>query len=125
MPMKTAGVIARTGMIARLTVDARAVRRVALRFVRHNENNETLLRTPREEPEAMRELVERSAPFGTRISVEGDDAVVDGVDGVDFGEAGGAAEGAVAFDIGLGRSVEGGVGEDEAAAGAQHAVCLG
>ena len=64
------------GLLARVALEERAIKRVALRFVRHNDRNETLLRSPDEEPEALRELVERSAPFGTRISVEGDEAVV-------------------------------------------------
>jgi poly-gamma-glutamate synthesis protein (capsule biosynthesis protein) len=65
-----------TGLIARVAIEDRALRQVALKFVRHNDRNETLLRSPGEEPEALRDLVERSAPFGTRISVEGDEAVV-------------------------------------------------
>jgi len=65
-----------TGLLARVLVEGRAVRRVALRFVRHNERNETVLRAPEEEPEALRDLVERSTPFGTRISVEGGEALV-------------------------------------------------
>jgi hypothetical protein len=57
-------------------LEERSIRRIALRFVRHNDRNETLLRTPAEEPEALRDLIERSAPFGTRIAVDGDEAVV-------------------------------------------------
>jgi len=34
------------------------------------------MRAPDEEPEAFRDLTERSAPFGTRISVEENEAVV-------------------------------------------------
>ncbi len=64
------------GLLARVALEERAIKRVALRFVRHNDRNETLLRSPNEEPEALRDLVERSAPFSTRISVEGDEAVV-------------------------------------------------
>jgi poly-gamma-glutamate synthesis protein (capsule biosynthesis protein) len=64
------------GLLARVVLEERSIQRVALRFVRHNDRNETLLRTPGEEPAALRDLVERSAPFGARISVEGDDAIV-------------------------------------------------
>ena len=64
------------GILARIEMEKHDVRRVALRFVRHNERNETLLKTPREEPEALRDLVDRSAPFKTRITVEGDEAIV-------------------------------------------------
>jgi len=65
-----------TGLTARVTVEDRTVRRVALKFVRHNDRNETLLRTAGEEPGALLDLTERSAPFGTRFSVEGDEVVV-------------------------------------------------
>lgn len=64
------------GLLARVVLEERAIQRVALRFVRHSDRNETLLRSPSEEPDALRDLVERSAPFGTRITVEGDEAVV-------------------------------------------------
>jgi poly-gamma-glutamate capsule biosynthesis protein CapA/YwtB (metallophosphatase superfamily) len=64
------------GLLARVVLEERSIRRIALRFVRHNDRNETLLRTPAEEPEALRDLIERSAPFGTRIAVDGDEAVV-------------------------------------------------
>jgi poly-gamma-glutamate synthesis protein (capsule biosynthesis protein) len=65
-----------TGLVARVMVEDRAVKRIALQFVRHNDRNETLLRAPAEEPEAMRDFTERSAQFGTRITVEGDEATV-------------------------------------------------
>lgn len=58
------------GLLARVETEDRALQRVGVRFVRHNERNETLLRTPAEEPEALRDLTERSKPFGTRLSVE-------------------------------------------------------
>ena len=63
------------GLLARVLLEERAIKRVALSFVRHNDRNETLLRAPAEEPEALRDLTERSAQFGTRIAVEGDEAV--------------------------------------------------
>jgi poly-gamma-glutamate synthesis protein (capsule biosynthesis protein) len=64
------------GLLARVLLEERAIKRVALRFVRHNERNETVLRAPGEEPEALRDLTERSTRFGTRITVEGEEAVV-------------------------------------------------
>jgi len=64
------------GLFARVVLEERSIERVALRFVRHNDRNETLLRTPGEEPAALSDLIERSAPFGTRITVEADEAVV-------------------------------------------------
>jgi len=64
------------GLLARLQVEGRNVTRLALNFVRHNERNETLLKSPGEESEALRDLIERSAPFGTRIAVQGGEAIV-------------------------------------------------
>ena len=64
------------GLFARVVLEERSIQRVALRFVRHNDRNETLLRTPGEEPAALSDLTVRSAPFGTRITVEADEAVV-------------------------------------------------
>jgi hypothetical protein len=64
------------GLLARVEMEERTIRRVALKFVRHNEANETLLKTPDEEPEALRDLAERSASFGTRFVVEGAEAFV-------------------------------------------------
>ena len=64
------------GMMARVTLDERRIEKVAFQFVRHNEQNETLLRTIREEPEMIAKITERSASFGTRLVVDGDAAVV-------------------------------------------------
>jgi poly-gamma-glutamate synthesis protein (capsule biosynthesis protein) len=64
------------GLLARIEVEDRLLKRVALRFVRHNEGNETLLRAPSEEPDALRDLIDRSRPFGTRITVENGEARV-------------------------------------------------
>lgn len=64
------------GLLARVELEGSGVRRVALRFVRHNERNETLLRSPEEEPAALSDLVARSASVGTRIEAEGGEAVV-------------------------------------------------
>ena len=64
------------GIMARIDMEDRAIRRVGLSFVRHNERNETLLKTPEQEPEALRDLVDRSAPFKTRITAEASEAVV-------------------------------------------------
>jgi len=64
------------GLFARIRIEGREVKRVALNFVRHNERNETLIKSPADEPEALRDLVERSQRFATRISVEGAEALV-------------------------------------------------
>jgi poly-gamma-glutamate synthesis protein (capsule biosynthesis protein) len=63
------------GMLARIALDGRTVRRASFRFVRHNDANETVLIPPKDEPEALAEIVKRSTPFGTKIAIEGEDAV--------------------------------------------------
>ena len=59
-----------------MTLEGRNVRRAAFRFVRHNDRNETIFRTMREEQNTARKIAERSAPFKTRIEIEGDEAVL-------------------------------------------------
>jgi poly-gamma-glutamate synthesis protein (capsule biosynthesis protein) len=63
------------GMLARVTLDGRTVKRAAFRFVRHNNANETVLIAPKDEPETLAEIAKRSDRFGTKIAAEGDEAV--------------------------------------------------
>ncbi len=63
------------GMLASVALDGRAVRRAAFRFVRHNDANETVLIAPKDEPATLAEIVKRSSRFGTKIVIEGDEAV--------------------------------------------------
>ena len=63
------------GMLARVTLDGRAVRRASFRFVRHNDANETVLIAPKDEPAALADITKRSARFGTKFALEGDEAV--------------------------------------------------
>jgi hypothetical protein len=51
------------------------VQRASFRFVRHNDANETVLRSPRDEADALADLAERSARLGTRVAPDGDEAV--------------------------------------------------
>lgn len=64
------------GMLARVEIENRVVRRVSFRFVRHNDANETVLNAPKDEQVALANIVKRSSPFGTKIVTEGDEAVV-------------------------------------------------
>lgn len=64
------------GMMVRVTLEERRIDNVSFQFVRHNEQNETLLRTMEEEPEMLAKIAERSARFGTRFQVVGESAVV-------------------------------------------------
>ncbi len=63
------------GMLARVGLSGSSVRRIAFQFVRHNDVNETVLRAVSEEQEALAELIGKSAPYGTTISVEGSEGV--------------------------------------------------
>jgi poly-gamma-glutamate capsule biosynthesis protein CapA/YwtB (metallophosphatase superfamily) len=64
------------GMLARVEIDKGTVRRTSFRFVRHNDANETVLNAPKDEKEALADIVKRSSPYGTKITTEGDEAVV-------------------------------------------------
>jgi len=64
------------GMMARITLDDRRIDQVSFQFVRHNERNETLLRTMEEEPGMFAQIGERSARFRTRLVSDGSSAVV-------------------------------------------------
>jgi poly-gamma-glutamate synthesis protein (capsule biosynthesis protein) len=63
------------GMLARVVLQRSSVERVSFRFVRHNEANESVLRPPVDETAALADITERSSRLGTRISVDGDEAV--------------------------------------------------
>jgi poly-gamma-glutamate synthesis protein (capsule biosynthesis protein) len=63
------------GMLACVAIEGRAVQRASFRFARHNDANETVLSAPKDEPAALADIVKRSASFGTKIVVEGDEAV--------------------------------------------------
>ncbi|HJQ61707.1 MAG TPA: CapA family protein [Burkholderiales bacterium] len=64
------------GMLVHVALEDRRIQNVSFRFVRHNEKNETLLRTMKEEPEMIAKIAERSAPFGTRLVIDGESSVV-------------------------------------------------
>ncbi|HXF67959.1 MAG TPA: CapA family protein [Burkholderiales bacterium] len=64
------------GLVASIALAERAIERVALRLVRHNERNETVLRDPAQERATIAELERLSAPYGTVFEVEGEEVVV-------------------------------------------------
>lgn len=64
------------GMMARVTFEERGIECASFRFVRHNERNETVLCAMQDERESLAKITDRSARFGTRIGLEGDEAVV-------------------------------------------------
>ncbi|MCW5605643.1 MAG: CapA family protein, partial [Burkholderiales bacterium] len=63
------------GMLARVTLDGRNVKRAAFQFVRHNDRNETVLCAMENERETFAAIAERSARFATPIDAEGDEGV--------------------------------------------------
>jgi poly-gamma-glutamate capsule biosynthesis protein CapA/YwtB (metallophosphatase superfamily) len=63
------------GMLARVVIEGRQVERASFRFVRHNDANETVVHSPRDEESVLADLAERSARFGTCIAADGDEAV--------------------------------------------------
>jgi hypothetical protein len=48
----------------------------AFRLVRHNEKNETYICDPAKESAALQEITERSTPFGTKLTIRGEEVVV-------------------------------------------------
>jgi poly-gamma-glutamate synthesis protein (capsule biosynthesis protein) len=63
------------GMLAAVTLEERAIARVAFRFVRRNERNETVPCSMAAERETLEALAERSRALGAAIAVEGEEAV--------------------------------------------------
>lgn len=63
------------GMMARLRLDG-AGARAAFRFVRHNERNETVLRSPAEEGAALDELMRESRALGAGLEARGEEVSV-------------------------------------------------
>ena len=59
-------------MMADAEVDRSGVRSAGFRFVRHNDANETVICSVRDEQAELADIVGRSAEFGTRLDVQGD-----------------------------------------------------
>jgi poly-gamma-glutamate capsule biosynthesis protein CapA/YwtB (metallophosphatase superfamily) len=64
------------GELVRVTLDDKRIEKVTLEFVRHNESNQTLLRSMEEEREKFETIAERSARVNTRLVIEGETASV-------------------------------------------------
>ena len=61
------------GMLARVVVDNGKVAEAAFRLVRHNDKNETYFCDPAKEGETLEGLTRRSTPFGTKLTIAGDE----------------------------------------------------
>ena len=64
------------GEAAHLTYEDKALQRVAIRLVRHNEANETYYSHPRDETEALARLQSFCNKFATTLTPEGDELVI-------------------------------------------------
>jgi poly-gamma-glutamate synthesis protein (capsule biosynthesis protein) len=64
------------GLMVRVLLEDRKVINVTASPVRHNEHNETIIRTTKEEQKAMERLVELSNKFNTKLDIAGDEVVV-------------------------------------------------
>ncbi len=64
------------GMLARITLDDRAVAGASFQFVRHNSSNETVPCPLANERATLENIARRSAPFGTKLTAQGDEVVI-------------------------------------------------
>ncbi len=65
------------GMMPRVWIDDNRVCKASFQFVRHNDDNETVLCPLAPEQKALEGIMKRSAPYGTRFSPEGDEVFVE------------------------------------------------
>jgi poly-gamma-glutamate capsule biosynthesis protein CapA/YwtB (metallophosphatase superfamily) len=65
------------GLMAEVEWDGPNLSRAGFRFVRHNDNNETIATRPANEPEATTEISTASATLGVRLSPAGDFLSID------------------------------------------------
>jgi poly-gamma-glutamate synthesis protein (capsule biosynthesis protein) len=64
------------GMLVRTMVSRQGIEGVTFQFVRHNEANETVPCDMGKEADELADIVQRSAPFGTKLVTEGDEVRV-------------------------------------------------
>ena len=64
------------GLMLNVTEEGKKIVRVAFSFVRLNSDNQTFIRSPDKEPEALNRIKQLSKRFGTVFTVEGDEVVV-------------------------------------------------
>jgi poly-gamma-glutamate synthesis protein (capsule biosynthesis protein) len=63
------------GMLARVTMDGKAVTEASFEFVRHNDKNETVICDISKEQEGLETLRKRSSVFNTRLDASGNAVV--------------------------------------------------
>ncbi|NML47579.1 CapA family protein [Ramlibacter sp. G-1-2-2] len=65
------------GTFARVELEDKALKRATLQFIRHDERNLTVPRTPAQEAAGLQDLVERSAALGARLTPRGDEIEIE------------------------------------------------
>ncbi|MEQ8194267.1 MAG: CapA family protein, partial [Rhodospirillales bacterium] len=63
------------GLMARVTLDGRKIKKTSIQFVRHNEKNETLLKPLKAEAGSLDMMQAKSERFGTKFKAKGDELV--------------------------------------------------
>lgn len=64
------------GMLGRVVIENRKVTQAAFRLARHNHSNETYFCDPDKETAALEEITRRSTPFGTKLSIAGEEVSI-------------------------------------------------
>ena len=64
------------GMLARITVDGKAVKGATFQFVRHNDQNETVLCKLADEQETLKEIADASKVYGVTLTTKGDEVAI-------------------------------------------------
>jgi len=64
------------GYFTTIRWSAEGIREIFIRLVRHTDRNQTVIRHPADEPDAVAELTARSSVFGTKLMVETDRIVI-------------------------------------------------
>ena len=64
------------GMLARITVDGKTVKGATFQFVRHNDQNETVLCKLADEQETLKEIAHASKVYGVTLTPKGDEIAI-------------------------------------------------
>jgi hypothetical protein len=64
-------------MLAKLTFDGTAVKKAAFQFVRHNDDNETVLCLLKNEAEVFGQVAAGTAILGSKLAPQGDEVAIE------------------------------------------------
>ena len=65
------------GMLPRITLEDKVMQSATFQFVRHNDDNETVVRRLDDERATLEDIKKRSAPYGVKLTPRGDEVAVD------------------------------------------------